>query len=71
LFSALVSRAEQGEEVTLLRRGKPVARLSPAAGGGDGPGFRVDWDLLEATAGGKKVRPAEEIVRQDRDARGW
>ena len=31
-LSALVDRAEAGEEVTILRRGRAVAKLVPAAG---------------------------------------
>jgi prevent-host-death family protein len=29
-FSELLERAEQGEEITITRRGKPVARIVPA-----------------------------------------
>jgi prevent-host-death family protein len=29
-FSALIERAEKGEEITITRRGKPVARIVPA-----------------------------------------
>lgn len=28
-FSALIERAEKGEEITITRRGKPVARIVP------------------------------------------
>lgn len=31
-FSALLERAERGEEILITRRGKAVARLVPAAG---------------------------------------
>lgn len=31
-FSELLDRVEQGEEVTITRHGKPVARLLPSAG---------------------------------------
>jgi prevent-host-death family protein len=30
-FSELLDRAEQGEEITITRRGKPVARVVPFA----------------------------------------
>ena len=29
-FSALLERVERGEEIVITRRGKPVARLTPA-----------------------------------------
>lgn len=32
-LSQLVERAEAGEEIVIARRGKPVARLVPVAGG--------------------------------------
>ncbi len=34
-FSELIDAAERGEEVTVLRHGKPVARIVPVAGSGD------------------------------------
>lgn len=34
-FSELLVRAERGEEVIVTRRGKPVARIVPFAGGHD------------------------------------
>ena len=32
-FSALLERAERGEQIVITRRGKPVARLVPIDGG--------------------------------------
>jgi prevent-host-death family protein len=34
-LGALLDRAEQGEEILITRRGKPVARLVPAGSGFD------------------------------------
>jgi prevent-host-death family protein len=34
-FSALVDRAERGEEVIITRRGRPVAKLVPVKAGHD------------------------------------
>lgn len=34
-FSELIDAAERGEEVTVLRHGKPVARIVPVAASGD------------------------------------
>jgi prevent-host-death family protein len=60
-LSALLDRVERGEEILITRRGKPVARLSPA-----GPGFdrkkarRAAAGLLQAsrgvTLGGLKIK---------------
>lgn len=43
-LSALVDRAEAGEEVTILRRGRAVAKLVPA----DGPRKAIDLEALRA-----------------------
>ena len=60
-LSALLDQVERGEEITITKRGKPVARLVPIK-----PGFdrerarRAVAGLLEAgrgvTLGGLKVR---------------
>jgi prevent-host-death family protein len=34
-LSAILDRVEKGEEIVITRRGKPVARLSPATAGLD------------------------------------
>jgi prevent-host-death family protein len=51
-LGALLDRVEQGEEIVIIRRGKPVAKLVPA-----GPSFdrvkarRAVAGLLEASRG--------------------
>jgi prevent-host-death family protein len=35
-FSALLERAEHGEQIIITRRGKPVARLMPIVGAREG-----------------------------------
>jgi prevent-host-death family protein len=51
-LGALLDRVEQGEEIVITRRGKPVAKLVPA-----GPGFdkarakRAIAGLLQASRG--------------------
>jgi prevent-host-death family protein len=42
-FSALVERAEAGEEVTILRHGRAVAKLVPV----DGPRKGISPELLQ------------------------
>ena len=43
-LSELVDRAEAGEEVTILRRGRAVAKLVPV----DGPRKPIDFEALRA-----------------------
>jgi prevent-host-death family protein len=46
-YAKLLSRVELGEEVTITRRGKAVARLSPVQARASG---RVDWTQSAAFA---------------------
>lgn len=46
-FSKLLERAEKGEEITITRRGKPVAKIVPAA---------ATHDVAKALASIKRVR---------------
>jgi len=67
-LGALLDRVENGEEIVITRRGKPVAKLVPA-----GPGFdrakaqRAARGLLEAsrgvTLGGLKIK---DLINQGR-----
>lgn len=68
-FSELVQRAEAGEEVLIMRRGQPVARLSAA----EQPRLPVDFaaadsirERLSAYAAGVD---SAALVRQSRDER--
>lgn len=67
-FSALVARAGAGEEITIAWHGRPRARLAPleATGGV----FRVDHAWLRSMTVKKHGKRAEDLVREDRDARG-
>jgi prevent-host-death family protein len=60
-LGALLDRVEQGEEIVITRRGKPVAKLVPAGQGFDRKKARRDIaGLIEAsrgvTLGGLKIR---------------
>lgn len=46
----LLERVEQGEEITITRRGKPVARLIPANRGHDVVAARAAADRLRTLA---------------------
>jgi len=60
-----ISRAERGEETLIARRGKPVARLVPAA---TAPKRFPDLTRLRKSLG-KPGTPSVKLIRQDRDAR--
>jgi prevent-host-death family protein len=47
-FARLLERAERGEEITITRRGRPVARLGPAGAGHDVAAARAAADRLRA-----------------------
>ena len=57
-LSALLAEVERGVEVTITRRGVPVARLVPA-----GPGF--DRDRARRAAAGLREAKASRSVRLD------
>ena len=67
-LSELVERAEAGETVEIMRRGKPVAALVPLAAAR--PKRRFDaTELARMTAGMKPSSvSAVDIVREMRDA---
>ena len=69
-LSALLELVAAGQEVTITSDGKAKAVLSPA---GSRHGRKVfagmgDFLLKQSVHGGP---PAEELIRADRDARGW
>jgi prevent-host-death family protein len=53
-FAKLLERAERGEEITITRRGRPVARLVPV-----GPGH----DVIAARAAADRVRALARELR--------
>ena len=64
-LSALIDRVEAGEIVTITRRGKEVARLSPPIG----PCERIDPEELRALTDTMPLRntDAGEFMRRLRD----
>lgn len=66
-LSGLLERAARGNVVVITSDGKPKARLVPFTS--QRKSFRVDWKLLRSTAPKPGAKPAEEIVREDRDIR--
>ena len=66
-LSELVERAEAGEDVTILRRGKAVARIVAV----EQPRRKLDVDALRALTSKMKKSDisAVEILREMRDSR--
>jgi len=69
-LSALLDLVAGGHEITITSNGKPKARLVSAATAKPRKVFQGmgDYLLKQPIHGGP---PAEEIIREDRDARGW
>jgi prevent-host-death family protein len=65
-LSELLERAAAGEEIVITSGGRPKARLV-GVGAGAPPAFRVNRALLRGRP--RRGRPAEALVREDRDAR--
>jgi prevent-host-death family protein len=66
-FSDLISRAEAGETVEILRRGKPVAKLVPSIP----PRQKIDFTEIDALVASMPPQKtcAVDIIREMRDAR--
>jgi prevent-host-death family protein len=49
-FAAIVKQAEEGEEIVLMRHGKPVVTIQAVKGAVPGPGFMADagWSVRMA-----------------------
>lgn len=64
-LSELVDRVERGDSIEILRRGKPVARLTTVAT----PRKRIDRELLRNLTATmtRQPEPAREFVRAMRD----
>lgn len=68
-LSALLDLVASGEEVVLTADGKPKARLVPFKP--KSKPFQVNWEHLRSMPMQTQPPFAEDLVRQDRDARGW
>ena len=67
-LSSLLEQAAQGNEVIITSDGKPKAKLVPVRAGRKA--FRMDWELLRSMPLRRATVRAEDVVREDRDARG-
>lgn len=66
-LSDLVARAERGEDVTILRRGRPTVRLVPV----EQPKKRIDLEALRRLRSTmpESALTGVEILREMRDSR--
>jgi len=69
-FSALLELVAGGQEVTITSDGKPKARLVRAAAG-PRKVFTGMGDFLQSMPVQTEGPLADEIIRADRDGRGW
>ena len=68
-LGALLDRVEHGEEITITRHGRPVARLVPTEGATDRSQIRAAVDRIRQRASQLKPEPVDwQTLKADRDA---
>ena len=70
-FSALLELVAGGQEVTITSDGVPKAVLSPVGKKASPKVFTGTWEHLKKMPPWRGGPTAEEIIRADRDGRGW
>jgi prevent-host-death family protein len=70
-LSALLELVARGQEVTITSDGEPKAVLSPVSKSKPRKVFTGTWEHLKKMPPWRGGPTAEEIVREDRDSRGW
>ena len=70
-LSALLEMVAGGQEVTITSDGVPKAVLSPVAKRESRKVFTGTWEHLKKMPPWRGGPTAEEIIREDRDGRGW
>ena len=70
-LSALLELVAGGTEVTITSDGVPKAVLSPVAKREERKVFTGTWEHLKKMPPWRGGPTAEEIIREDRDGRGW
>ncbi|MBI2947503.1 MAG: type II toxin-antitoxin system Phd/YefM family antitoxin [Verrucomicrobia bacterium] len=70
-LSALLELVASGQEITITSDGKPKAVLSPLTKLSARRKFTGTWEQLKTMPVQTEGPFAEEIVRADRDGRGW
>jgi prevent-host-death family protein len=70
-LSALLDLVAGGREITITSDGKPKAVLSPVGKREKRKVFTGTWEHLKKMPPWRGGPTAEEIIRADRDGRGW
>jgi prevent-host-death family protein len=70
-LSALLEMVAGGQEVTITSDGVPKAVLSPVGKKSAQKVFTGTWEHLKKMPPWRGGPTAEEIIRADRDGRGW
>ena len=70
-LSALLELVAGGQEITITSDGQPKAILSPVAKREKRKVFTGTWEHLKKMPPWRGGPTAEEIIRADRDGRGW
>jgi len=70
-LSALLELVAAGTTVTITSDGIPKAVLRPVEAAAAQAGFEPAWDLLQSVPMQTEGPFAEELIRADRDGRGW
>ena len=70
-LSALLELVAGGREITITSDGQPKAVLSPVGKLGQRKVFTGTWEQLKKLPVQTEGPFAEEIIRADRDGRGW
>jgi prevent-host-death family protein len=70
-LSALLELVAGGQEITITSGGKPKAVLSPMGKRATRKVFTGTWAHLKKMPPWRGGPTAEEIIREDRDGRGW
>ena len=70
-LSALLDLVAAGQEVTITSDGEPKAVLSPVGKQRERKVFTGTWEHLKKMPPWRGGPTAEEIIREDRDGRGW
>ena len=70
-LSALLELVAGGQEITITSDGQPKAVLSPVAKREARKVFTGTWEHLKKMPPWRGGPTAEEIIRADRDGRGW
>lgn len=70
-LSALLELVAGGQEVTITSDGVPKAVLSPVTKRERRKVFTGTWEHLKKMPPWRGGQTAEELIREDRDGRGW